>query len=1244
MRDTHPIPGARSTGALAAARALGVALLVACLGRPGHATGAVLWSFSDPVLVRPDQNETVLLTGGLSRDDTASDTLYLRFRVAPMEDAPLPDDEIGLELRYGSSLRLGVGKARGAVGYSAYPGPTTRAERATPSFLDLRSAQPEPDALPAGSRFEVPRRGRHRTLVLKIQFIPGAEDLVTVWLDPDLGPGANEVHQPETLRTDFYVDASFDRIVLRCDGTGPGWWFCGLALATTFADFVEPSSVPLETQVRPRLHVPAFETRTWRFSDPARPICARAMAFTSEGYLWIAGSGGLLRFDGQRFEPIPLPSGTGPDLRHLATDGSGALWVVTPHGKTLQLHLDGWADRSPPGPPSGPLTRPVTDARGHLWLARGHELWRWEGQEWKPCTRPPDAPSPASAQLLAADPAQGVWILREDQLLEQWTDNGELRARFAAPVTPPDETAVSLLVQPDGVLWLATTHRIWKTSLGYAQPAWEPVWSANSQERVLALVRTPCGLPAAVLNTGEWLAGDPNSSEFARFRILPPWDQISYLLADTDGSLWVLQPDRLWQLRPQWRRTILPHTGSTHAPVTGLVEVAPGTLWMAQPGEGILRWAEGRLARLTVAGMPSRDAGISLLARTSDGSCWLATSAGLLRFKDPRAVADECQNVGLPGRTVRALAETGPDTIWIGTAEGELWRLHRGQWQRSPGPWDGAPLTALCPAGDELWIGTAGRGLFRLDPRPVPPATRAVPLPARHVFALRAGDGPVLWAATDTGLWHGFSNRWTRVHPASDQPPAPVWAVVEDDQDRLWWVEPNGLACAEVIRDPDRADTLPRVRVLRTWPGVGASPSGPSDSHPAVLLQRDSEGQIWLAHGRTLEVFDPAYAPVHVRPLRVVIQAVRVNDRLVAPGPAPEAPSHPVPAAPGQPLDLGAGARSVEIEFAVLNAETDDVRVTCKLDGLDEEWHTVGPARRVTYGHLRPGRYRFLIRASEGSHPGRTAEHVLPLRVRPHLWQRPWFTGTLLLATVLAGGALAQTRERRRARRRLVQLEREHALERERARIARDLHDEMGGKLCRISFLTEHLRRHPPTDDPDRSTLVAIGETARELLGALDEIVWAVNPANDTLEHLAAYLSQHAQDFFQGTPIECRVELPETLPAIPLPGHIRHHLFRAVHEALANALRHSGATCVELRLTCTDRTMIWTVCDNGHGFDPAAPGGGPGGCGLHNLHTRMAELGGACTILSRPGEGTVVRLELPLQPVESQPESRTWNR
>ena len=165
----------------------------------------------------------------------------------------------------------------------------------------------------------------------------------------------------------------------------------------------------------------------------------------------------------------------------------------------------------------------------------------------------------------------------------------------------------------------------------------------------------------------------------------------------------------------------------------------------------------------------------------------------------------------------------------------------------------------------------------------------------------------------------------------------------------------------------------------------------------------------------------------------------------------------------------------------------------------------------------------------------------------------------------------------------------------------------------------------------------SIAETSRELLQTMDEIVWVVNPRNDTLEHLAAYLSHYAGEYFQNTSVECDLRLPRTIPDCPLSSEARHNLFLSFEETLNNVLKHSAASKVKVEMLVNAPEFEVVVTDNGCGFEfPAvtAANGSPrparSGNGLRNMRQRLADIGGECLILSRPGSGTAVSLKFRL--------------
>ena len=219
--------------------------------------------------------------------------------------------------------------------------------------------------------------------------------------------------------------------------------------------------------------------------------------------------------------------------------------------------------------------------------------------------------------------------------------------------------------------------------------------------------------------------------------------------------------------------------------------------------------------------------------------------------------------------------------------------------------------------------------------------------------------------------------------------------------------------------------------------------------------------------------------------------------------------------------------------------------------------------------------------------------------------------------------------ERGRYRRRLKRLEQERAMERERGRIARDLHDELGSSLTYISMSVADLLRARPAD-PDQfmARLRKISGFAVRTSRSLDEIVWAVNPQNDSLRSLVEYLTQLARELVEDTGLHCRFQIDPNLPEVPLPPELRHNVFLTVKEAINNILKHATATELTLGAQADATELELTIQDNGAGFDPATLNPGQGRDGLTNMRTRIESLGGRFELTSCPGIGTTIRLRV----------------
>jgi signal transduction histidine kinase len=237
-------------------------------------------------------------------------------------------------------------------------------------------------------------------------------------------------------------------------------------------------------------------------------------------------------------------------------------------------------------------------------------------------------------------------------------------------------------------------------------------------------------------------------------------------------------------------------------------------------------------------------------------------------------------------------------------------------------------------------------------------------------------------------------------------------------------------------------------------------------------------------------------------------------------------------------------------------------------------------------------------------------------------WQTWWFLGLAALFVLSIVGTTVRVMEKRKFQIQLKRAEQQHALEQERARIAQDLHDELGSLLTRISLLGNLLKADKDNPEQIESHAGKIVQSADQTVRALEEIVWAVRPGSDSLQSLVEYLAHFASELFEGSPMRCRLDLQQDLPSRPLPPDVRHNIFLIAKEALTNALRHARGQLVFVQVKTDGNNFKLIVTDDGKGFDLKSPTASGQHNGLENMRRRAEVVGGHLAVTSEPDQGT----------------------
>jgi signal transduction histidine kinase len=386
---------------------------------------------------------------------------------------------------------------------------------------------------------------------------------------------------------------------------------------------------------------------------------------------------------------------------------------------------------------------------------------------------------------------------------------------------------------------------------------------------------------------------------------------------------------------------------------------------------------------------------------------------------------------------------------------------------------------------------------------------------------------------------------------------------------------------------------------------------------------RSPDGRLWFPTVKGLVVVDPAKVSQDSTPPNVVIEEVLADGSTIA------ITNQPDSSVPDLTLKVvvPAGSQRLEFQYTALSLTSPmGVHFKCRLEGLEQDWEDAGSKRNVEYRHVPEGIYRFRVTAGNSDGVWNETGAAVTVVVLPYFWETKWFLALSLLAGLASVASIVRYSERRRMHRRLAQAERERSIEKERARIARDIHDELGANLTEIALLSEFAQETTASQAQVQADMQKITARARNLTQMMDEVVWAVTPQNDTLEKFVTYTCSFIEEYLQTAKLACRLEVPEVLPEIMIGSEVRHNLFLSVKEALNNVVKHAQASEVRIYINLDSRRLTVAIQDNGKGFKQHAGtsheqthNAGEQQDGLYNIRQRMKNISGEMELESRPG-------------------------
>jgi signal transduction histidine kinase/ligand-binding sensor domain-containing protein len=972
---------------------------------------------------------------------------------------------------------------------------------------------------------------------------------------------------------------------------------------------------PLTALPAPTDPAAAYTVRRWTLDDglPDSQVCGVVPG--QDGYLWLATVRHLVRFDSLRFTTVEMPPQSDVGRNEgIFQDSRGGLWLYGFLGAVR--YKDGtWWQSEAAGMPRGRVTSVAESPDGIVYLAQERVIYAWKADVARPILKPSAFTNETgSFRQLAWNRDGGLWIAMGDGLLYCWSPD-----KAAPPARMTD-------IRAEWVLLSAADR---------------PLVAHGS----FVCLRRKSGL----------------------WERLPDTRPVSArcLLDMPDGALWVghdagvnVFSENAWHAQPQ--RAL---DGASR--VLGIATDRERNIWMATT-DGLVRMRHRVMQKVPVQGRPA-GTGISSLWVESGGHVWASLRSGGLATGDAEGLVPLPAPPDFADIAINALYCEDNGTLWCGGSGENLWTLKKDVPQRSEGAYADDVRAILGRGGAPLWIATR-RGVFAFNGS----------LNMLEEMAWPLDPVLALWQDTNGSLWAGHESLGLAVLRSGgrdeflserDLPGRTIRALYRDNEGVLWIGGLTGLARWE----DGRRFVFRRAHGL--W------------NESVRQIAEDASGGLWLgtaggimriakqeladvAAGRkelltvrtfgveagmervecTGGVFFPAGEPPRDRlwfPTRA--EPVTVETRNLLPArPAPEVRLTGVElgglvtlrtgtrAVKTAHLANGSNLHDVRLDYTALDFSTPErVRFRHELTGPVTQRSGLTEERQITFSRLPPGDYAFRVTACNGDGVWSRDGAVVAWTVRPFFWETAGFRlGCLLLGCVCVVFAV-RTVERRRVRRKLEAAERQEGLERERARIARDIHDDLGVSLTQIALQCEVMQDDLDQPERMRRHVTELSQSSRAVTRSVDEIIWAVTPGNDTLETFTGFIGQFVENTLKPTGMACRLALPTELPNLPMMATVRHCLYLVLREALNNVIRHAGAKTVRFTLALTDRHLTLTLADDGCGFDPGRQSALAKerlcrGNGLSNMRKRMAEIGGTVDLVSVPGQGTTLTAQVNL--------------
>jgi ligand-binding sensor domain-containing protein/signal transduction histidine kinase len=937
-----------------------------------------------------------------------------------------------------------------------------------------------------------------------------------------------------------------------------------------------------------------FTHRSWHIQDGLPDEVIQTIAQTSDHYLWIGTSKGLLRFDGQNFTQIEGKDSAllrAQDILSLIAARDGSLWIGTDGGGLLHYSSGHIQVYSAGEGLTYPIIRVIYEGSdGTIWVGSDFGIFKLKGNQFVRADDPVKLVN-FGAQSIIGDRDGSVWVGGSRLVRYQ----GSSYREYTMPKQLGSVRIKSLCQTADGTIWVGTVGGLYR---GSQEGKFHLVTSVSGSIRILE--KDAKGrLWVGTVGNGLFVQNESGFLHLSAPSDLPSNTVLS-LLYDKEGNIWVGTQAGLLRLSRTGMR-MLPFPGVSDSDFGTVFQDADGTIWICSTR--LFRIVHEVMVPYSFPGLKSVT--IRTMLRERSGALWVGTMGRDAYRIEPNG---KMTRYLIGNSYVRGFLQSEDGSVWIATDGGVS------RWKN--GHFDGFHLVAgavrmnvtSLASGPEgsLWIGTPHGLRFFRDHG----FTSTAPMDQfkdQSVWALHQDSSGVLWIGTDSGLYRWKDGVLRHIPLDELWSAAAIYNIMEDSSHVMWLSSPTSVL--RITREDLEGLAVPAAEPVRGMQMFSVS----SELQGAELYGGMQLSGVLDHHGGAW--FPTSQGALHIIP--------RVD------APPPQVPPLVIDhvSADGTSIDfrngidLAAGSRTLEISYApVLLSSPSNLRFRHILGNFDSSWNGTTSERTSVYTNLRPGHYTWELQAFFPDKPGQVSSVTLEIRKRAHFYQTKWFLLLCVASLALIAWLIDHIRSKQLRSRFSLVIQ-------ERSRLARDIHDSVIQGCTGVSVLLEAYSAKPPHHTEIQARLInSAREEIKATINNARDAVWDLRHAGQESQGFPQQVQADVEKFMQDSGV--RLEFSVAGDEAPIGPVVAREALMVVREAVRNAVNHGQPSVVRLTLSYQRGEISISVLDNGRGFQPA--NGDVRHFGLTGMRERVDRIHGSLSLGSAAGGGTHITFSFPL--------------